>query len=72
MINMRGKVVGLVQGRQHLVADDLGACSRLDVLFIQIFEHHHEFIAAQARHRVGFAHTGNQPVGGLLSSKSPK
>ena len=38
-------------------------------MFVQVFQHHHELVAAQTRHGVAFAHTRLQALRNLLQQQ---
>ena len=62
-------MIGLIERSENFLADNLRLFCRLKSLFAQIFQHHHEFVTAQTRHGVAFAHAGRQALRNLLQQQ---
>ena len=64
-----GELVGLVERGENLFAHGFGLRGGFLGVLAQVFQHHHEFVAAQARHGVALAHAGGQALGDLLQQQ---
>ena len=60
------KQIGLRKRDANLFADCFRLGCRFQFVLAQVFKHHDEFIAAQARHRVAIPNTSGQSLRGLL------
>jgi len=63
------QVKRFAQRCQHLVGQRAGSGGGRRCILAQVFEQHHEFIAAQPRHRVGELDAASQALGDLLQQQ---
>ena len=69
MVDQAFEVIGPGHGQQGLGGDLAGFGAGQCGVFVQVLQHEHELVAADAGHRVGLAHHPAQPAADLLQQQ---
>lgn len=59
-------IIGLIERSKYFFAHGFGLGRGVPGYLAQPFQHHHEFVAPQARHGVALSHAGRKALGDLL------